>query len=378
MSGVVSTLRAATAMTVLAPVFVPAPAVADPAAVDPDTGPVAYANAASLAVTDDGYGARGGSVISETQRSPVTPGSSRLGPARSAVPGSDGERAAVGPHYRLAIEGHDVTATLRERRVPAAEARADFVLTDRAAEAEPVVLSFESSVTAVECSSAEDVTAEATAARLSMLDADGDLTPVEPPRAGDEVRRRDLPFGPPGEIADDERATSDITVRRVDDYEQLLRQDQWRDGDVTAASGWLVEIDTHVWRADGDGSGLLDLPGLGHAGDTENAEDAESAPVRTIETTLVLGGVSCSVPSGFVRHGGGGAEPGAPAPSVPVTIPAGAGAPVEARSAGTDTGTGPSGASGAWWGAALLGAGALFGGAALVLARRASSVRDGS
>lgn len=367
MSRVVSKLVAAgsaVAVTVLAA----APAVADTAAVDSETGPVAFANVASLAVTDVGDGVPGGSVISETQRSPLTPGASKLGESRSALPGSDGERAAMGPNYLLEIDHHDVSATLRPDHVPSATARADYVLTDLASDT--TVLSFESSATSVECVGARDVAAGASAARLALIDAEGELTPVPLPDSDGEVSRSDLPVGASVEIGDDEEATSDITVRRVADFAELLRQDQWRDGDVTAVSGWLVEIDTHVRSV--DARAPLGLPGSDEA---DKADGADESGARTIRTTLVLGGVSCSVPHGFAAEGRAEGEPRSP--SVPVTIPAGAGAPGGSNGPGDPDGlsvravASQSGGGAVTWGTGLLAAGGVLGIAALLLARHA-------
>jgi hypothetical protein len=362
-SRVVSKLVAATVVTAVT-VLVAAPAGASPSAVDPDRGPVAFANVASLAVTDNGHGTPGGSVISETQRSPLTPGTSRLGKSRSALPGSEGERAAVGPNYLLEIDHHDVSATLHSRGEPSATARADYVLTDLAAGTP--VLSFTSSVTHVACEGVDDVKTEASADRLAVVDATGELTPVALPAPGDEVRRAGLPFGASVELGDDEEATSDITVRRVADFADLLRQDPWRDGDVTAVSGWVVEIDTHVRSVEARDhlDDQLDLP--------EPTAGAGESGSRTIRTTLVLGGVSCSIPHDFVAGGGGGAEPRSP--SVPATIPAGVGAPGDVSEGETEgavvrAAVPQDGGHASTWGVGLLAGGAVLGAAAWLLTR---------
>lgn len=367
-----SAVVVATALTVLAS-GAATPVAALPGPVDPETGPVAFANVASMAVTDDGYGRPGGSVVTETQRSPLTPGVSRLGSERSALPGSEGERAAVGPNYLLDIDDHDVFARLGDDGVPEASARADFVLTDLAADAP--VLVFERATTSATCASATEPESSASASRLSVIDPNGALRPVPLPEPGDEVSKRDLPFGAPVEIGEDETATSDLRIRPVTDFDQLLRQQQWRDGEVTASSGWLVEIETHVRPKDGSRS-ELPVPeeiSEGASPEAPEAGDGEQHSVRTVETTLVLGGVSCSVPRDFGRAGGGGeAEPAAP-PSVPVTIPAGVGAPDEriVRAAGdTDDAR-----SATVWGTALVAGGGLLGLAAVWLARKARSTR---
>ncbi len=380
LSGVAVTtaLTATTALIVLA-AGATAPAAARSRTVDPETGPVAFANVASMAIADDGYGRPGGSVVSETQRSPLTPGVSRLGESRSALPASEGERAAVGPNYRLDIEHHDVVAGLGESGVPEAGARADFALTDLATDV--TVLEFERARTSAECVSAAEPESDASASRLSVTGADGVLRPVSLPEPGGEVRRQNLPVGAPVEIGEDEVATSDLRIRPVTEFGQLLRQRQWRDGEVTAVSGWLVEIDTHVRPAESDAGERFDLPvpaeiteGAPEA-PTAGDGDGEQQPVRTIETTFVLGGVSCSVPRDFASGGGGQAEPGAP--SVPVTIPAGVGAPGGSLARAEVRAEGPDDAQPATtvWGTALLAGGGVLALAALLLARKAGSPR---
>ncbi|CAM2820068.1 hypothetical protein SAXI111661_03105 [Saccharomonospora xinjiangensis] len=353
----------------------PTASATGPRPVDPAAGPVAFANIASLAVTDDGYGRPGGSVISETQRSPLTPGRSRLGADRTAVPGSEGERAAVGPNYRLAIERHDVTAGLDGDRVPEATALADFVLTDLASGV--TVLSFERAATSARCASARSPEVAASAASLSLVGSDGVLRRVRLPEPGGEVRGENLPFGASVEIGEDEAVTSDIRIREVTGFDELLRQRQWRDGDVTAASGWLVEIDTRVRPSAKDGAARGEPPLPEEVTGTTEAEagsEKRRRVARTVETTLVLGGVSCSVPHEFTP--GGNEQAGSGAPSVPVAIPAGvgtqAGAGPEAVAQG---GTRPAVSPATVWGTALLAGGGVLGLAALLLARRAGTAR---
>jgi hypothetical protein len=381
-SRVVSTVRtAAVASAVVAcagasMVFVPT-AAAETVPVDAETGPVAFANVASLSVADDGYGRPGGSVISETQRSPLTPGTSRLGESRTALPNSDGERAAMGPNYRLDIEHHDVSAGLAPSGVPEATALADFSLTDLANDV--TVLRLHRAGTAAVCTSAASPETDASAVRLSLVDDHGELQPVPLPKDGGEVTREGLPFGPPAEIGEDEEATSDVRVRPVRDFDELLRQDQWRDGDVTAVSGWLVEIDTHV-RPVGQERLAPPLPGEAEPQESTSPPGGQRQLPRTVRTTFVLGGVSCSVPRDFAPGGGGRAEPAAPPPSVPVTIPAGVGAPGDVvDSAPLDVEPVPLAEptdSATAWGLGLLAGGAVLGAAAVVLARQSRSSRS--
>lgn len=378
--------------------------------VDERTGPVGYANAAALAVVDDGSGAGGGSVISETQRSPLLPGTSRLSPNRSRLPQSDAERDAAGPNYLLRIGGHDITATLRDTHVPAAAAEADFVLTDRGSD--KTVLELRAARSEVECLSPDRVRERATADRLSLLTRDGQLRAVDLPKGDGVVKREDLPFGPPIEVeSDGATVTSDVTIRRVTSFDQLLRQDQWRDGDVTAVAGWLVEIVTHVQQAEesqesqkpqesqesqeaqeseqlgqspesgepaveqatptdsSDTADSTDTTDTGAGSDTETSTNPPSvatstarsggqAHARQIRTKLVLGGVSCSLPTDFTARDTAGAST---RPSVPLTIPAGVRQPAQQSAAPAADNT-PLGVG-------LLGGGVALGALALALAR---------
>ncbi|PXY21891.1 hypothetical protein [Prauserella flavalba] len=312
----------------------PVVAQAQDRAVDEDTGPVAFANVAAVRIGEDG-----GSVISETQRSPLLPGTSRLAQSRSALPGSDGEREAVGPHYLLrfgtvtggespfpgGVTGgdHEVTATLEDTTVPTATAEADYALRDLASDT--TVVAFERARSTVECAAPDALTAETTTGRLWVLGEERAAP------AGDEpLRIENLPFGPPTEVegADPAQTVSDVTISRVTSFDQLVRQDQWRSGPVTTAAGWQLEIVTHV-------------------------RDAEGADLRDVTTRFVLGGVSCSLPDGFTPVTSDPGEDRAD-PVVPVKIPAGAQA---------DTGAGEP------FGWALVGGGVVLGVAALLLAR---------
>lgn len=344
--------KLAAGVAVFALLAVPATASAqeNQAPVDERNGPVAYANIAALAIGQD---RRGGSVISETQRSPLLPGTSTLAQRRSLLPGTPGERAAAGPHYLLNLgtfaagespfpagvpsTRHAVTATLRGDTVPTARARANYALRDL--QGESTVLAFQGAESSVTCAGPDKLTSETTAGKLWLLDTDGELRPATLPAAGARLTRLNLPFGAPVEVqgADPERTVSDVVVSRITAYDELLRQDGWRDGDHTTAAGWRVEVVTHV-------------------------KDAEGADIRDVLTTFVLGGVSCSVPRGFAPVAQGEGRADTPAtPDVPVKIPAGAHAVAE---------PGPEPA----WGLGLLGGGLLLAGAAVVAARRGPAV----
>ncbi|WP_199435110.1 hypothetical protein [Qaidamihabitans albus] len=370
----------------LALAALPGAATAQQQAVDEETGPVAYANAAALKV-----GEKGGSVISETQRSPLSPGTSRLAQSRTTVPGTDDERAAAGPYYEIGLGKHHVAATLKDTNVPTAVARADYALRDLARKNDPTVLEFQGAKSEVTCPAPGSLTGTTSAEKLWVRHG-GKLVSVKLPSGNEPLTLRDLPLGPPRDVPDaaaGERVTSDVTISRISSYDDLLRQEQWRSGDVTVAAGWQVEIVTHVPKAvkptkvtdapespeaksddtaapetsgttetsettgAGEESGTASTgrtdPATEQTKHTEHTED--TGDVEDVVTRIVLGGVSCSLPQDFVAAAGGDGRSG---PAVPVKIPAGDG-PGQAATP---------------WGAGLLGAGVLFGGAAVLVARR--------
>ncbi|SFB28334.1 hypothetical protein SAMN05216266_107231 [Amycolatopsis marina] len=370
-----SVIRMVGCAAVLALAAVPGVAAAqDVRTVDAETGPVAFANAVAVKVGEDGQG--GGTVITETQRSPVSPGGSKLSQDRSTVPASDGEKNAIGPHYAINLgrfepgaspfpagvtsREHNIVATLRDTTVPAAVAESNYALRDLRAETaedstitedsttaettEPsggaesapgssvasTVLAFEGARSAVECAAADDVTAETTADALWVLGEDGELAPAELPRGDAELRLENLPLGAPLNLqdADDEHSTSDVVVRRVTEFDQLLRQEKWRGGDVTAAAGWHVEIISQLRDAEGEDLG------------------------KVVRTRMVFGGVSCSLPHGFAALPPRSQQ----RPAVPIKIPAG----VSVQESGQEP-----------LGYALVGAGLVLGAAALLVRRPA-------
>ncbi|ASR35194.1 hypothetical protein BAY61_09570 [Prauserella marina] len=309
-----------------------------PEAVDEATGPVAYANVAALSIGEDGTG---GSVITETQRSPLLPGTSRLAQSRAQLPGSDGEREAAGPHYLLDLgdfeqgdspfpgREHDVTASLADTGVPSAATEADIALRDL--DSGTTVLAMEEMRTSASCAGTDELSTEATAAKLWLLDEDGaELREARLPSGDQQAEYTGLPFGAPTEIDGAAEQTSDVVISRITSLEGLQRQQEWRGGDVDAAAGWQVRIVTH-------------------------AKDAEGADLDDVTTTFVLGGVSCSLPAGFTQTT---RESERPAEVVPVKIPAGP----------SDAG----GQADSWnaWGVGLLGGGLALGAVAVAVALR--------
>ncbi|MEU7784818.1 hypothetical protein [Amycolatopsis sp. NPDC049159] len=288
-------------------------------AVDEKSGPVSFANIASVRI--GGEGQRGGALITETQRSPLLPGQSKLGTDRVTVPKDDGERATFGGHYQIdlgrysasqnpyppgvASRDHNVVAALQATTVPTAVAETNYALRDvwqgAAKAVDNTVLVLEGAKSAVDCTGPAKLTATTSVARLWVRQADGALGIVPVPGGNAGLQLANLRLGPPGDIANADKATtvSDLKLTRVGAFDQLIRQDGWRGGDFTAVAGWRVEITTHV-------------------------KDAQGAAVQDVVTNIVLGGVSCSVPKGFVAKAGnqaGGTS--ASQAAVPTQVPAG-------------------------------------------------------
>ncbi|PRX47090.1 hypothetical protein B0I33_106189 [Prauserella shujinwangii] len=402
MTRLATKLAAGTAALALA--AVPGAAAAQDSAVDAvdeATGPVAYANAAALSVGENGSG---GSVISETQRSPLRPGESRLAQDRVTVPGTRSERSATGGNYEVHLGNHArtgsnpfpdgvpsrthrIVAELAADHVPRASAEANYALWDT--RSGRTVLVLEGARTSAECPAPGELTGTATADRLRVRQGGG-LQEVALP-TGDEPVRREIPelSFPRG----DHSGTATVTISRIESFDELLRQQQWRSGDVTVAAGWKIEVVTQPVAGDTGPAERTDTTdtteGTGDAGDAGDAGNTEGAATGTsqnrtattestettgssepadatgpapkavtpaaepVTTTIVLGGVSCSLPSDFVPVDSGGGS--GPAPTVPVKIPAGA-APAQDDSVA--------------WGLGLLGGGVLLGAAAVTVALR--------
>ncbi|SFQ01042.1 hypothetical protein SAMN05421810_104183 [Amycolatopsis arida] len=348
-------------------------------AVDERTGPVAFANVVAAEIGEDGQG--GGFLVTKTQRSPLRPGSSTLSRERVMVPqksekppapGEPDERATMGDYLvrfgpdagatspfpaEVPSREHDVVATLRPDTVPTATAEANYALqvrpategdgggddTEKLPGVAATVFAIQEARSAVECAAVDRVESETSAATLWVRQRDGELTPVDPPAVGEELTLTDLPIGAPLTLhgADPAKTTSDVVVRRVTAFDQLLRQEEWRDGDVTGVGGWAVRITSHL--RDSEGEVLV---------------DKEGEPTQVV-TRLVLGGVSCSLPAGFT--------PVLDRPTVPVKIPAGwmaeaqvIGGPVGDRTIEAEAPFDPAAGVGLVAGGALLGAGAVM------------------
>ncbi|WP_181772615.1 hypothetical protein [Amycolatopsis pittospori] len=327
-------------------------------AVDEKTGPVSFANVASVRIGNSG------SLITETQRSPLTPGQSKLSPDRTKVPRDDGEKKTFGGNWDInlgrygaaaqspypkgvASRDHNVLAALQQTTVPTAVAESNYALIDNghggATPADNTVLVLEGAKSAVDCTSPSKPASSTSVSKIWVRDGNGDLKSS----GASGVDVKGLKLGPPstvqGEDISKEKTSSDLTVSRVSAFDQLIRQDGWRNGDVNAAAGWKLEIVTHV-------------------------KNPAGADLREARTTIVLGGVSCSIPKNFVAKPAGGTGPGAAPeqPAVPGTVPAGGIPPQTADSTRTVVGLG------------LLGAGIVIGAAAMLLFRRRNpaSVRE--
>ncbi|WP_328451207.1 hypothetical protein [Amycolatopsis sp. NBC_00438] len=357
--------KAAAVTAVLFPLVGVGVAGAQNQAVDEKTGPVSFANVASVRI--GGEGQHGGALITETQRSPLLPGQSKLGTDRVTVPKDDGERATFGGHYAIdlgrysgsqdpypagvASRDHNVVAALQATTVPTAVAETNYALRDTwqggAKPVDDTVLVLEGAKTAVDCAAPAKLTGTSSVARLWVRQAGGSLGIVPMPGGNAGLQLQNLRLGPPGDITNASKDTtlSDLKLTRVAAFDQLIRQDGWRGGDYTAVAGWRVEITTHV-------------------------KDAAGAALQDVQTNVVLGGVSCSVPKGFVAKASGttGGGTSATQPAVPTQVPAG-----YLGAAAPDTG---SDLSRIPLGIGLLFGGVFFGSVALLLGRRRKSGTD--
>lgn len=311
--------KAAALTAVLFPLAGVGVAGAQSQAVDEKTGPVSFANVASVRI--GGEGQHGGALITETQRSPLLPGQSKLGTDRVTVPKDDGERATFGGHYQIDLgrhsagqnpyppgvpsRDHNVVAALQATTVPTAVAETNYALRDTwqggAGPSDDTVLVLEGAKTAVDCTGPAKLTSTSTVTRLWVRPAGGALGIVPMPGGNAGLQLSNLRLGPPGDItnASKETTVSDLKLTRVTAFDQLIRQDGWRAGDFTAVAGWRVEITTHV-------------------------KDAQGAALQDVQTNIVLGGVSCSIPKGFVAKAGGPAGgTSASQAAVPTQVPAG-------------------------------------------------------
>ncbi|WP_410673406.1 LPXTG cell wall anchor domain-containing protein [Amycolatopsis sp. cmx-4-68] len=353
--------KAAVLTAVLFPLVGAGMAGAQSRAVDEKTGPVSFANIASVRI--GGEGQHGGALITETQRSPLLPGQSKLGTDRVTVPKDNGERATFGGHYQIdlgrysssqdpypagvASRDHNVVAALQATTVPTAVAETNYALRDNwqggARPVDNTVLVLEGAKTAVDCTSPAKLSASSSVSRLWVRQG-GSLGIVPMPGGNAGLELKNLRLGPPGDIdnAGQDTTLSDLKLTRVAAFDQLIRQDGWRGGDFTAAAGWRIEITTHV-------------------------KDAQGAALQDVRTSIVLGGVSCSVPKGFVAKaaaGTGGAASATQAP-VPTQVPAG-----YLGAAAPDTGGDGSRVP---LGIGLLFGGVFFAAVALLLGRRRKS-----
>lgn len=243
---------------------------------------------------------------------------------------------------------HNVVAALQATTAPTAVADADYALLDNArGGAKPVdntVLALQGAKTSVDCSAANRTSASSVVSKVWVRGSGDTLSPVSVPAGNAGLQVTGVKLGPAVDVAGTSKdtTTSDLTLTKVTAFDQLIRQDGWRGGDVTVAAGWRVDVVTHV-------------------------RDSAGKDIRDVRVTVVLGGVSCSVPKGFVAKaaGTGGGNNAVNQPAAPMKVPAGVFAPpAEQSSSRVPIGLG------------LLGGGVLFAAAAVLLYRRRKPVRQ--
>jgi|GEM_PF-5210383 len=323
--------------------------------VDPDDGPVSYAIPAAFDLPDGTAKNPPTSGFKHMVRSPESPG--QVTPpdkapskypyveslAVTADPSSAGQFINVNherPDGADEDETYSVGAALRDTKVPVSLIETDIGVgssntSKTGAPSEPLVY-FDNMQSQAACAAPDDVAAATTADDLWMRQPDGSLDNVELPE-GESKTIEEVPLSVPGvppvESSTDE-LYGDVTLTRITDADQLIKPDGFRLGEHNAVAGWRVDID-HYWLHDGKREDL-------------------------ITSSMQLGAVTCSLPSGFEalpekdgsdgdkndkdsNSGSSGDQDGDGNVDVPTKIPSGGG-PVDTGSNGMAVGAGAVGA----------------------------------
>lgn len=206
-------------------------------------------------------------------------------------------------------------AALNDTQVPGAVMSTDYEIMDSTFDrgvTQDSVVYFDGVRSAAECDSPTAVHADSTVNGLYVRQANGQLTKVALP-AGGSYTSKSVPASAPDKTPDGtdrQHIFADITVSKITKTDGLIKTPQWRTGDVNAAAGWRIDV-AHYY-----------LKGLGQR-------------VDFAKTSMVAGGVSCSIPKDFVAKPKPTStqpvpttQPGTPGkptakPTVPVKIPAG-------------------------------------------------------
>ena len=343
----------------LALISVPSLAFAAPApTVDADKGQVAYSFDLAFSIP--------GTDSAKPLRSPLSPGSNdeenyvkalNISPDQGTVwslfvnspTAHDDDRPPTvqpKPTYKL-------SAGLADNLTPQASVATDYKLEDGTLTGRgvttPTFVYADTLRSAAQCPSAKDAKADSTVAGFYVRQPDGQLTKIATPAGGASYTVTHVPMKAPTGDTTKSDVFGDIAIQKVTDVGDLIKTANWRTGDVNAASGWRVQVDNYVL----DGNNKKTDLGV---------------------STVILGGVSCSIPKDFVAqpvtppttttHAPTTSKSSTPTttkPSLPVTIAAGDGS----TSAG-------SGAGGVNLLLPIAGAAAavLTGGVALTVARR--------
>lgn len=285
--------RAATIGVVAITTALPGMAWASTGPVDEHTGPVAYAFTGAYHVpTLDGA-----DTFDEVYRSPLEPGVVGVRPPSDAArsgfipvgPLSTGTSwfmhvnsdtgafsSSTRPAGTTDDEFFESTAELSSTSVPRATVRADYMLEAQNAlgddSADHRWLYLDDVRSHADCRSAENVSARTTAGQLWIRQPDRTLAAVPVPVGDAEYRVNGMPLRLPNPTMEQQFRPqfADVSVRRATGPADLIGTDQWRTGEVNAASGWRVEVTSYV---------------------LENGTRTE-----VDRSVLILGAVSCSLP----------------------------------------------------------------------------------
>ncbi|QIZ37508.1 hypothetical protein [Saccharopolyspora sp. ASAGF58] len=261
--------RAATIGVVAITAALPGMAWASAGPVDQHTGPVAYAfTGAYHASTLDGA-----DTFDEVYRSPLEPGVVGVRPPSNAArsdfipvgPLSTGTSwfmhvnsdrgvfsSSTRPEGTTVDEFFESTAELSRTSVPRATVRADYMLEAQNALGDDTAdhrwLYLDDVRSHAECRSAENVSARTTAGQLWIRQPDRTLAAVPLPVGDEAYRVNGMPLRLPNSTMEQQALPqfADVSVRRVTGPADLIDTDQWRTGEVNAATGWRVEVTSYV------------------------------------------------------------------------------------------------------------------------------------
>lgn len=275
--------------------LVPGVALAAGGSVDESTGPVAYAFTGGYDVP--AFEGTDSDRFNEQYRSPLEPGVTGV---RPGSPESVSDFIPVGPlstgtswfiHVNAKTgmfadsvpppgasenEHFQATAHLSPGLAPSSVVRADYMLEAQNSINDPAPdqrwLFLDDVRSDAVCQSSSRTWSGTTAARMWVRQPDRSLASVPVPSGSEAYQVEGIKLRLPVTTMEHQHKDqyADVSVRQVTSPADLVGTDQWRTGEVNAASGWRVDVASYV---------------------------VEDGVRRNLETSrLILGGVSCSLP----------------------------------------------------------------------------------